>query len=123
MRLFECDKGWEKGWILREFGLAPLKAYVNIYGLSQAAGVITEAVLYRGSRMENAEHMSMSGLLAENISRPLCFMVLAGRCLSKLMCYISYRGLLGDPVNIRLHSVQVCLWVCLSPDWIDVSAA
>lgn len=64
MRLFECDKGWEKGWILREFGAAPLKAYVNIYGLSQAAGVITEAVLYRGSRMENAEHMSMSGLLA-----------------------------------------------------------
>jgi len=38
--------------------------YVNIYGLSQAAGVITEAVLYRGSRMENAEHMSTSGLLA-----------------------------------------------------------
>lgn len=44
--------------------MAPLKAYVNIYGLSQAAGVITEAVLYRGSQMENAEHMSMSGLLA-----------------------------------------------------------
>lgn len=42
----------------------PFKAYVNIYGLSQAAGVITEAVLYRGSQMENAEHMSMSGLLA-----------------------------------------------------------
>lgn len=41
-----------------------MKAYVNIYGLSQAAGVITEAVLYRGSQMENAEHMSMSGLLA-----------------------------------------------------------
>lgn len=64
MRLFECDKGWEKGWIWSEFGAAPLKAYVNIYGLSQAAGVITEAVLYRGSQMENAEHMSMSGLLA-----------------------------------------------------------
>ncbi len=41
-----------------------MKAYVKIYGLSQAAGVITEAVLYRGSQMENAEHMSMSRLLA-----------------------------------------------------------